>query len=415
MTDDLYDKIARGDAPEVAATTIAALRNRAVRAARSDAAEDRLDALRVGARLPLPDALRIVIALVGDDAPVVRHWVLVQALAAGDHGFSALRAIAGAGDATQAASALEHLRRGGDSSAVTTARMGLRSPHPDVRAQAALLLGRIAGPGARPSLQRLLADNSQEVRDAATSAIEALESSAGATEPWWSDPRVLPSPPADVKAPAPAAEPEAPAAPSADGHDATETVSADAEPERDVDPPRTAPALVPEAQEGADSGPPLPLPTAIRPLLRLLGDSPPQHHAMLLSALRDHADADLGGVLAAGPGDDAALARGLAVAAAERGSGAWVTGLRRLVTHTDAAVRAAAITALGALGGASVVPALHACLTDTDPAVRASSVEAAVALCDRLDRSDLLARLLEPVLADTDPAVAASAREALAR
>ena len=423
MNDDLYETLASGGTAEVPPSALGTLRRSALAAARSKDAEARLAVLRVTPHLARPDAVRALSALVGDADEHVRRWVLLQTLALGEAGLGVLQAIASTSFDDDVVVALRHLTRAADRSALSTGRRALTSGSPDVRAAAAKLVGRVAGPSARPALSRLLDDPETSVRSAVEEAIDELDSAPPAAESWFTD-GVLPTPPIptprseSTPEPEPPAEPppEAEAAPRPTADDDAET---SAEPGGDAPKADAAPAQAADdaaslAQDEAQAeGHPQALPSSTRPLLAHLGACAASDRAVVLAALEEHPAEDIGAILAAGDGGHRDLALGLALAAAAFGTPSWVGAARRLSGHADPDVRAASAIALGELGGASVMPALLQALSDEVAAVRRAAVAATASLCRRIDRPDLLERAVSPLAGDSDPVVVTAVEEVL--
>ncbi len=403
----------------------------ALQNSRSTEVVDRLGSLRVASLLGVEAGRAIIERLVHDPERLVRTWAFNQAVAARDGGLSILRDAATGHDEFLALAAIDLLTVRVDRSSMPVVRRLLESPSPAIRAACARLLGHIAGPALLVQLRRLSDDPDPGVRHEAAQAERRIQGDLPVAQPdsWWDGSAGdLPGPPpmtdaVDSSLPqppplahrAPHREVPADTAPSTDPSKAADLATSTAPeiPETPALPVLrggTSPVVPPTDVPGAL---PSPLPTEVRALAKLLGMADPADHAVIVHALRASEAGELASHIGAWPrGGDAALGRGLALAAGYIGHRAAFSKLRQMATDPHAQVRAAASTGIGAVGGPSALPLFQHLLHDADLDVRAAAATALAVLCVRTGRQDIGQDYLSRVSSDQPDHVADAVRRA---
>lgn len=355
----MYDRLATGEPPSEDPTPLAgALARRALQQTLDPTPEARLGALAVAAAVGWPLGASVIRALIDDPADEVRSRALALAIEAGPEGIGVLRGAAAGSDPRLVADALTRLGRIKDASAAPAARGALAHPDAAVRAAAAYLLGRVAGPSTQTALGALATgDPDPKVQRAAHEALERISGrrERGPAEPWWAAPQQAPSPPT------PGSEPP-------------------------VDP---------------------------RILARRIATTSGPEQAAALSALQPRQITEL--LASWAPGADLQLGRGLILAATLLQIPTAATRLRQLTTAREPEIRAGAAEGLGVLAGPSVLPVLTRLLDDPSGEVRAAAVGAVTAVSIRSGRADFareaLARLSPEQPARVVEAILAAHRE----
>lgn len=180
-----YDRLAAGatDAPMHQARRLQYM----ARERCAGSVDDRLGAIAVATALGTNHGLPILRDLAVDADLKVRSEVLYRALALGAVGLPVLRRMIADDDDELAVNVLEHLVRAADEASANATRRLLRDPRARVRAAAATLLGIVGGPGVQIDLRKLETDEDDDVKVAASLAIQQIrgEVEKPAANPWW--------------------------------------------------------------------------------------------------------------------------------------------------------------------------------------------------------------------------------------
>lgn len=350
--DELYDRVATGDAPAPRAyDQYKRMLSRARRAARHGSLEQRQAAVAVTAAIGGHWALGVLRELSQDEDPDIRRRVLTAAIDQGEDGIAILRDLLLDAVLDIALLALRHLRMIVDRGSASRLRQLVRHESPEMRAQAVELLGHTTGPGLIVPLQRARANESDEtVQAALDTAIDRLNGNLpkATPNPWWSS------------QPQEAWQPSDP-----------------------VDLPDT-------------------LPTEPLALLQLLGDVTETGQQPIVEQIQQCTPAVLRDLVrTAQTGRDPAASIGLCILAHHLKQVAWVVPVRRLLIHNAPGVRVAAAQALETIGPPAVAMNLRDLLSDRQPAVRLAALRALRAVVP-LDEA---LRYVYPLEGESDPSV----------